>query len=104
MRVCQFYAVGKSLQELLAYDEYCSGTGQYFTDNILMCNRYTSCEAKEVAWPNEDFSVYLVTIENKTVINEHKDKIEHTNYHSISLMWHWSDPDFQIKRKIKNES
>jgi hypothetical protein len=47
MRVCQFYVLGNSEKELLAYDEYDShGSGRYFTDDVAMYDRYTYSEAE----------------------------------------------------------
>ena len=60
-RTCQFYAAGKSEKELLAYDEYDSGSGRYFTDDAYMCDRYGYETAEEVA-ENKKLKVYLVTI------------------------------------------
>ncbi|MCL2185462.1 MAG: hypothetical protein FWB86_06385 [Treponema sp.] len=39
--VCTFSAIGKSKKEFLAYDELDSkGDGNYFTDDVNICNRY----------------------------------------------------------------
>jgi hypothetical protein len=43
-RTCQFYAVGYykvGKIGLVAYDEMCVESGEYFTDDPFMCNRYT---------------------------------------------------------------
>ena len=49
-QVCSFYAVGKSEKELRAYDEYDSqGSGLYFTDDALMCERYLAQQAMQIA-------------------------------------------------------
>ena len=69
-KTCQFYAVGKSEKELLAYDEYDSmGSGEYFTDDVLMCNRYTYSEA-DAEKDNNGLKIYLVTITK--IGNSHK--------------------------------
>jgi hypothetical protein len=62
IKTCQFYAVGKSENELSAYDEYDSwGSGHYFTDDVLMCDRYTFSEA-EAEKEKRGLKIYLVTI------------------------------------------
>ena len=72
IKTCQFYAVGKSENELLAYDEYDSwGSGRYFTDDVLMCDRYNYSDAKEKT-EGKGLNVYLVTITK----NETSHKIE----------------------------
>jgi hypothetical protein len=61
-RTCQFYALGKSESELLAYDEYDSrGSGRYFTDDAFMCDRFTMSEAEESTKQNS-LKIFLVTI------------------------------------------
>ena len=61
-QVCSFYAVGKSEKELLAYDEYDSqGSGLYFTDDALMCDRYLSGEAMRIA-NEKKFKTFEVSI------------------------------------------
>jgi hypothetical protein len=61
-KVCQFYALGKSEKELDAYDEYDSwGSGRYFTDDVMMCERYTYSEAEE-RQKEKGLKIFLVTI------------------------------------------
>jgi hypothetical protein len=58
VRTKLIYLVGKSETELLAYDEYDSGTGKWFTDNPKMANEYYcqgACEEAE----KEGLNVYL---------------------------------------------
>jgi hypothetical protein len=45
--VACFYALGKAENQLLSYDEYSSESGVYFSDSLLMCNRYTYSQAEE---------------------------------------------------------
>ena len=72
IKTCQFYAVGKSEKELLAHDEYDSwGSGRYYTDDVLMCNRYTYSEAEREK-ESKCLNVYLVTITK----NEESHEIE----------------------------
>jgi len=63
-RICWFYAVGREIDgkvELLSYDEYDLGSGDYYSDDLLMCERYTLGEAEEMA-KEKDGKVYLVEI------------------------------------------
>jgi hypothetical protein len=61
-KVCQFYALGKSAKELYAYDEYDSwGSGRYFTDDVMMCDRYTYSKAEEGQKEN-GLRIFLITI------------------------------------------
>jgi hypothetical protein len=63
--------VGKNEKELLAYDEYDSESGKWFTDNPIMANEYhiqAACEEAE----KEGLDVYMWeavydTTENKIV-------------------------------------
>lgn len=61
-----FYAVGRETagkREFLSYDEYDSkGSGMYYSDDLLMCERYNFGEAEELA-EKEGHKIYLVTIE-----------------------------------------
>ena len=62
MKTCQFYALGKSEEELYAYDEYDSwGSGRYFTNDVFMCGRYTYSAAKTEK-KKTGLKIYLVTI------------------------------------------
>ena len=45
----------------MSYDEYDSGSGRHYSDDLLMCDRYTLGEAKEMA-KEEDGKIYLVEI------------------------------------------
>ena len=63
-RVLWFYAVGRETDgkvELLSYDEYDLGSGRYYSDDLLMCDRYTLGEAEEMA-KEEGGKIYLVEI------------------------------------------
>jgi hypothetical protein len=61
-RTCVFYAVGKSNFELRAYDEYDSqGSGLYWTDDLLMIERYTHIEALKEAFELK-VAMYIVEI------------------------------------------
>ena len=90
MRVCQWYAVGSSCKGLLAYDEYDSGSGSYYTDDLLMCNRYTASEAVEEA-KKTDNNVYLVTITKNYEELPFDEQIITTHEQKISLMWDRKD-------------
>ncbi|MDR2560760.1 MAG: hypothetical protein LBC63_03180 [Holophagales bacterium] len=65
-RTCQFYAVGQETDgkiEFLSIDEYDSqGSGRYYSDDLLVCERYNISEAKKRA-KDEGRKVFLVTIE-----------------------------------------
>jgi hypothetical protein len=62
MKTCQFYAVGPDKKNLLAYDEYDSeGGGFYYTDDLLMIERYT-CKKSKIRAKEKDTNVWLVTI------------------------------------------
>ena len=64
VRTCQFYTVGKSKNELLAYDEYGDGDGRYFTGDVFMCDRYNGGEADDIA-KEKNLRMILVTITKK---------------------------------------
>ena len=69
VRICCFYATGKTEKELLAYDEYDSnGDGRYFTDDTYMCDRYVYSEAQKIA-KELNLNVFIVTI---TAIGKNK--------------------------------
>jgi len=56
------YRIRKSV-EFLSYDEYDSeGSGMYYSDDLLMCERYNFGEAEEMA-KDGGHKIYLVTIE-----------------------------------------
>jgi hypothetical protein len=82
-KTCQFYAVGLDENHLFSYDEYdAKGDGRYFTSDLLMIERYTASEAKEVRESmnkrfNDNLRVYLVTIT----------RFEGKYTTSVSLMW-----------------
>jgi hypothetical protein len=67
------YLVGKSENELLAYDEYDSGSGKWFTENPIMANEYYCQQACEEA-EKEGLDVFLweVTydVDEKKIIKE----------------------------------
>ncbi|MDR2542291.1 MAG: hypothetical protein LBC80_02435 [Treponema sp.] len=67
------YLVGKSENELLAYDEYDSGSGKWFTENPIMANEYycqQACEEKK----KEGLDVFLweitYDVDEKKIIKE----------------------------------
>jgi len=68
MKVATFYVLGKSSGELLAFDEYDSiGSGDYFTDDLIMVRRFTSIEAEKKVDEDErykDLKIYYVEIFN----------------------------------------
>ena len=67
------YLVGKSEKELLAYDEYDSGSGKWFTDNPIMAKEYNCQRACEDA-EKEGLDVFLweVTydVDEKIIVKE----------------------------------
>ncbi|GHV78763.1 hypothetical protein AGMMS49944_05540 [Spirochaetia bacterium] len=74
-KVCQFYTLGKSEKELYAYDEYDSwGSGRYFTDDVMMCDRYTYSEA-EKEQNDKGLKIFLVTITKDGKLNTCKIEI-----------------------------
>ena len=56
------YLVGKSENQLYAYDEYDSGSGTWFTDNPVMAEEYNCERACGVAAKN-GWNVYLWEID-----------------------------------------
>jgi hypothetical protein len=61
-----FYAIGKSETELFAYDEYDSrGSGIYFTNDVLMYERWNVWDQAEGEAKKNDLKVYLVEITEK---------------------------------------
>ena len=52
------YLLGRSENELLAYDEYDSSTGKWFTDNPIMAKEYNCQRACEEA-EKEGLDVYM---------------------------------------------
>ena len=78
VRKNSFYALGKSEEELLAYDELDSnGSGDWFTNNLMMVWRY---RYKDAIFESSEklhlhLKVYLVEVEydvdSDTVISTH---------------------------------
>ena len=58
VRTKLIYLLGKSENELLAYDEYDSASGKWFTDNPIMAEEYNCQRACEEA-EKEGLNVYL---------------------------------------------
>ena len=84
------YLVGKSENELLAYDEYDSASGKWFTDNPIMANEYYcqgACEKAE----KEGFNVYLweitFNVDEKKIVKE-KLWLQFTNEEAIDWKNH----------------
>jgi len=53
------YLLGKNEKELLAYDEYDSGSGKWFTDNPVMANEYNFEQAVIEGTEKEGLDVYM---------------------------------------------
>jgi len=70
-RTCQFYAIGKSKKEMIAYDGHYDGEGNYYTDDIYLCRRYNKNEAFILALERK-IKFFLVEIAK----TDGKDKIE----------------------------
>jgi hypothetical protein len=64
-RACWIYAVGSDAENLLAYDEYDSkGNGDYFTNDLLMINRYTRSQAEKAA-AEKGLKVFLIQLDKR---------------------------------------
>jgi len=61
IRICQFYTIGKSKKELIAYDDSYGGEGNYYTEDIFLCRRYNRDEAFITALERK-FKFFLVKI------------------------------------------
>jgi len=87
-RTCQFYAIGGFIHDennfwFLSYDEYDSkGSGLYFTNDLLMCNRYNLPEAEQIVYSKildeKYYNIYLITI-----IKDEKEVIKYETEQSL---------------------
>ena len=93
------YLIGKSENELLAYDEYDSGSGKWFTDNPIMANEYYCQQACEEA-EKEGLDVYMWEVTYDVDANKIKKQklwLQFSNDEAIEWKNRFLNEDFRGK-------
>jgi hypothetical protein len=101
-KTLQFYAIGKSCRELLAFDEFDSkGSGQYYTNDPFFADRFESRSSVVMAYERKkQEAVYIVTITTVLDYNKEDDICKEKLIKDVSLMW----DENEIQERYENQS